>query len=52
MLKIPSEKTQESISHFLTLIDSKIQILEKKNGRISEFQKILDATNFRTEIKI
>lgn len=50
-VKIPSEKTQESISHFLTLIDNKIQILEKKHEKYQNFKKYLMQQIFAQKLR-
>ena len=50
-VKIPSEKTQESISHFLTLIDSKIQLLEKKHKDYQDFKKYLMQQIFAQKLR-
>ena len=40
-VKIPSKKIQKSISSFLTIIDNKIELLEKKYSQYQDFKKYL-----------
>lgn len=40
-VKIPSKKIQKSISSFLTMIDNKIELLEKKYSQYQDFKKYL-----------
>ena len=51
-IKIPSEKTQESISNFLTLIDNKISLLEKKYDNYQNFKKYLMQQIFAQKLRI
>ena len=51
-IKIPSEKTQKSISNFLTLIDTKIELLEKKHDSIVNFKKYLMQQIFAQKLRI
>ena len=51
-VKIPSEKTQKSISNFLTIIDNKIELLEKKYGNYQNFKKYLMQQIFAQKLRI
>ena len=50
-LKIPSKTTQESISDFLTLIDAKIELLEKKHESYIDFKKYLIQQIFAQKLR-
>ena len=50
-VKIPSEKTQKSISNFLTIIDNKIELLEKKYGNYQNFKKYLMQQIFAQKLR-
>ncbi|WP_298524638.1 restriction endonuclease subunit S [uncultured Methanobrevibacter sp.] len=50
-VKIPSEKTQKSISNFLTLIDDKIELLEKKYENYHNFKKYLMQQIFAQKLR-
>ena len=50
-VKIPSEKTQKSISNFLTMIDDKIELLEKKYGNYQNFKKYLMQQIFAQKLR-
>ena len=49
--KIPSEKTQNSISNFLSLIDGKIQLLEEKHEYYINFKKYLMQQIFAQKLR-
>ena len=50
-IKMPSEKTQESISNFLTSIDVKIRLLEKKYNHYQDFKKFLMQQIFAQKLR-
>ncbi|MBE6490981.1 MAG: restriction endonuclease subunit S, partial [Methanobrevibacter sp.] len=50
-VNIPSEKTQKSISNFLTLIDAKMEMLEKKYGSYIKFKKYLMQQIFAQKLR-
>ena len=50
-VKIPSEKTQKLISDFLTLIDNKISLLEKKYDNYQNFKKYLMQQIFAQKLR-
>ena len=50
-VKMPSEKTQESISNFLTRIDVKIRLLEKKYNHYQDFKKFLMQQIFAQKLR-
>ena len=50
-IKMPSEKTQESISNFLTSIDVKIRLLEKKYNYYQDFKKFLMQQIFAQKLR-
>ena len=51
-VRIPSEKTQKSISNFLTLIDTKIGLLEKKHDSYVNFKKYLMQQIFTQKLRL
>ena len=50
-IKMPSEKTQKSISNFLTSIDIKIRLLEKKYDYYQDFKKFLMQQIFAQKLR-
>lgn len=50
-IKMPSEKTQKSISNFLTSIDVKIRLLEKKYNYYQDFKKFLMQQIFAQKLR-
>lgn len=50
-VKIPSKKIQKSISSFLTMIDNKIELLEKKYNQYQDFKKYLMQKIFTQKLR-
>ena len=50
-VKIPSKKIQKSISSFLTIIDNKIELLEKKYSQYQDFKKYLMQQIFTQKLR-